>query len=108
VQPQDIDQLRIGQAAVMRFSNFNTRTTPEVNGEITLVSADVTQDQRTWSQLLHRAHRGAAGRAARARQSTKLHARHAGRGFIQTTVRTVVSYFVRPFQDQIAKAFREK
>jgi len=28
--------------------------------------------------------------------------------FIQTTVRTVVSYFVRPFQDQIAKAFREK
>ncbi len=28
--------------------------------------------------------------------------------FIQTTIRTVVSYFVRPFQDQIAKAFREK
>ena len=25
VQPQDIDQVRIGQTAVMRFSNFNTR-----------------------------------------------------------------------------------
>src|SRR6185503_15439096 len=47
VQPQDIDQVRVGQAAVMRFSNFNTRTTPEINGEVTVVSADVTQDQRT-------------------------------------------------------------
>jgi HlyD family secretion protein len=28
--------------------------------------------------------------------------------FIQTTIRTVVSFFIRPFQDQIAKAFREK
>ena len=28
VQPQDIDQVRVGQAAVMRFINFNSRTTP--------------------------------------------------------------------------------
>jgi HlyD family secretion protein len=28
--------------------------------------------------------------------------------FVQTTVRTVVSFFIRPFQDQIARAFREK
>jgi HlyD family secretion protein len=28
--------------------------------------------------------------------------------FVQTTVRTVVSFFVRPLQDQIARAFREK
>src|SRR5215217_719150 len=41
VQPQDIDQVRIGQAAVMRFTNFNSRTTPEVSGEVTVVSADV-------------------------------------------------------------------
>src|SRR3954468_1536485 len=47
VQPQDIDQVRIGQTAVMRFTNFNSRTTPEINGEVTIVSGDVTQDQRT-------------------------------------------------------------
>jgi hypothetical protein len=28
--------------------------------------------------------------------------------FIQTTVCTVISYFVRPLHDQIARAFREK
>src|SRR4030095_16740795 len=40
VQPQDIDQVRIGQAAVMRFTNFNSRTTPEINGRVAVVSAD--------------------------------------------------------------------
>src|SRR5438105_3118317 len=47
VQPQDIDQLHIGQRAVLRFSAFNQRTTPELNGEVSLVSADVTQDQKS-------------------------------------------------------------
>src|SRR5262249_47985267 len=28
--------------------------------------------------------------------------------FIQTTPRTVISYLVRPFHDQISRAFREK
>ncbi|MBR0793763.1 HlyD family type I secretion periplasmic adaptor subunit, partial [Bradyrhizobium manausense] len=30
--PQNIDQLVLGQAAVLRFSAFNQRTTPEING----------------------------------------------------------------------------
>ena len=47
VAPQDIDQVRIGQEAVLRFSAFNQRTTPEINGEVSRVSADVTQDQQT-------------------------------------------------------------
>jgi len=47
VQPQDIDQLRIGQPAFLRFSAFNSRTTPELNGEVSVISADVTQDQKT-------------------------------------------------------------
>ena len=46
VQPQDIDQLYIGQPAALRFSAFNQRTTPEVNGTVSLVSADVVQDTR--------------------------------------------------------------
>ena len=107
VQPQDIDQVRLGQAAVMRFTNFNSRTTPEVNGEVSLVSADVTTDQRT----------GLSYYTVRISVPTEELAKLEGpklipgmpvEVFIQTKVRTVVSYFVRPFQDQIAKAFREK
>ena len=35
------------RSAVLRFSAFNLRTTPEINGTITRVSADTTTDQRT-------------------------------------------------------------
>ena len=47
VNPQDIDQLQVGQPAMLRFSAFNLRTTPEINGTITRISADTTTDQRT-------------------------------------------------------------
>ncbi len=32
VEPREIDQVRLGQTAVLRFNNFNQRTTPEVDG----------------------------------------------------------------------------
>ena len=47
VNPQDIDKLQIGQKTLLRLSAFNQRTTPELNGLVTRVSADVTTDQRT-------------------------------------------------------------
>jgi HlyD family secretion protein len=107
VQPQDIDQVRIGQQAVMRFTNFNSRTTPEINGEVTLVSADVTQDQRTG--LSFYTVRIAVAPAELLRLGDqKLIPGMPVEVFIQTTIRTVMSYFMRPFQDQLAKAFREK
>jgi HlyD family secretion protein len=107
VQPQDIDQVRVGQAAVMRFSNFNTRTTPEINGEVTVVSADTTQDQRTGISYY------TVRLAVTPEEIGRLGEHKLVPGmpvevFIQTTVRTVVSYFVRPLQDQIARSFREK
>src|SRR2546428_3273876 len=47
VNPQDIDKLQIGQKTLLRLSAFNQRTTPELNGVVTRVSADVNTDQRT-------------------------------------------------------------
>jgi HlyD family secretion protein len=47
VSPADIDQISIGQAAAVRFSAFNQRTTPEVVGTVKLISADLTEDQRS-------------------------------------------------------------
>jgi len=107
VQPQDIDQVRVGQAAVMRFSNFNTQTTPEVNGEVTVISADVTLDQRTGLSFYTVRITVPPDELARL-EGPKLIPGMPVEVFIQTTIRTVVSYFVRPFHDQIAKAFREK
>jgi HlyD family secretion protein len=107
VQPQDIDQVRVGQAAVMRFTNFNSRTTPEINGEVAIVSGDVTLDQRTGASFYTVRMVVPPGELARL-EAGKLVPGMPVEVFIQTTIRTVVSYFVRPFQDQIARTFREK
>ncbi len=107
VQPQDIDQVRVGQGAVMRFTNFNSRTTPELNGAVSVVSGDVTQDQRTGASYYTVRVAVPPDQIARLGE-VKLVPGMPVEVFIQTNVRTVVSYFVRPFHDQIAKVFREK
>src|SRR3954471_14287078 len=107
IQPQDIDQARLGQKAVLRFSAFNQRTTPELNGEVSRVSADVSQDAKT----------GAAFYTIRIGVPDAELARLSGlrlvpgmpvESFIQTGERTVISYLTKPLQDQIVKAWREK
>ena len=90
VQPQDIDQLRVGQAAVMRFTNFNSRTTPEVNGEISVVSGDVTQDQRSGATYYTVRISVPPEEIARLGQ-VKLTPGMPVEVFIQTNMRTVVS-----------------
>ncbi|RUX44091.1 HlyD family type I secretion periplasmic adaptor subunit, partial [Mesorhizobium sp. M7A.F.Ca.US.014.04.1.1] len=47
VAPQDIDQLKQGQEATLRLSAFNQRTTPELNGSVSKISADLSTDERT-------------------------------------------------------------
>ena len=106
-QPQDIDQLRIGQPAVLRFTAFNMRTTPELNGTVMVVSADVTQDQRSGANFYTLRVSVSPDEIARL-DELKLVPGMPVEVFVQTNPRTIVSYVVRPFHDQIMKAFRER
>src|SRR5439155_1615831 len=45
IAPGEIDRLHVGQKVALRFSSFNQRTTPEIDGRLTRVSADVMQDE---------------------------------------------------------------
>ena len=45
--PADIDRVRKGQFADIRFTSFNTRTTPVIEGELIGLSADILTDQYT-------------------------------------------------------------
>jgi HlyD family secretion protein len=106
VQPQDIDQLQVGQAAVLRFSAFNQRTTPELNGSVTMVSADVTQDPKT-EKTYYTIRVGVSAEEIARLGTVKLVPGMPVETFVQTSPRTVVSYLVKPLHDQITKAFRE-
>jgi HlyD family secretion protein len=47
IRPQDIDQIQLGQAVVLRLSAFNQRTTPELGGSVSRIAADLTEDPRS-------------------------------------------------------------
>jgi HlyD family secretion protein len=106
IAPGDIDQLWVGQPASLRFSAFNQRTTPEINGTVERTSPDTTTDQRTG--VSYYTVRISTTRAEVARLGeVKLVPGMPVESFIKTTDRTVMSYFVKPLQDQINRAFRE-
>jgi HlyD family secretion protein len=107
VEPRDIDQVLFGQPVVLRFSSFNQRTTPEINGTVTRIAADTTNDQRT-GQSYYLVRIGMTDDEIRRLGDVKLTPGMPVEAFIQTGERTVVSYLIKPLHDQLMRAFREK
>ncbi|MDB5488281.1 MAG: type secretion rane fusion protein HlyD family [Reyranella sp.] len=105
VPPQDIDQIHIGQHAVLRFAAFNQRTTPEVDGEVIHIGADVSQEDKATEPYYSVRIRVSEGELSRL-EGLQLLAGMPVEAFIQTTPRTVASFLVKPLSDQIERAFR--
>lgn len=107
VQPQDIDNVRTGQTAMLRFSAFNLRTTPEVAGEVMRVSADVSQDPKT-GQTFYTARIRLDPSAKEALGALRLVPGMPVEAYMQIGDRSVLSYLTKPLTDQIAKAWKER
>lgn len=107
INPPDIDQIALGRPALVKIHAFNQRTTPELSGQVSRISADISRDQQT----------GAAFYTIRvtvpASELARLGAYRVSAGmqadvFVRTEDRTPLEYIVKPLRDQIAKAFRER
>jgi membrane fusion protein, type I secretion system len=107
VNPQDIDKLQIGQKTMLRLSAFNQRTTPELNGVVTRVSADVTTDQRT-GQSYYTIRVSMPPEEIQRLGDVKVIPGMPVEAFVQTGDRTMLSYLMKPLSDQFMRAFREK
>ncbi|MET0878438.1 MAG: HlyD family type I secretion periplasmic adaptor subunit, partial [Tardiphaga sp.] len=107
VNPQDIDKLAIGQKTLLRLSAFNQRTTPELNGEVSRVSPDVTTDQRTGQPYYTVRISMPASEIARL-GDVRLIPGMPVEAFMQTGDRTMLAYLAKPLNDQLMRAFREK
>ena len=106
IQPQDRDRLYQGQKARLKFTSVNQRSTPEIDGKITLISADLIQDERT----------GASYYKVQVRPDRTQFTRLGGvevvpgmpvETFIQTGERTAPSYLMKPLNDRVSHAFKE-
>src|SRR6516165_9799831 len=107
VNPQDIDQLQLNQKAVLRFSAFNARTTPEIEGIVTRISADTSTDQRT-GQSYYTIRISMPAEQIERLGNVKLLPGMPVEAFVQTGERTMLSYLMKPLHDQVMRAFREK
>ncbi|HZP71501.1 MAG TPA: HlyD family type I secretion periplasmic adaptor subunit [Pseudolabrys sp.] len=107
INPRDIDQIQVGQSALLRFSAFNLRTTPEINGTITRIAADTTTDQRTGQSYYNTRIAMTKSEIARLGE-VKLIPGMPVEAFVQTGERSVMSYLIKPLTDQFMRAFREK
>ncbi len=107
VQPQDIDSVHLDQRAILRFSAFNQRTTPEIEGQVTRISADVSQDAKTGVSY-YTVRFGAAEAQKQRLGGARLVPGMPVEAFLQIGERSVLSYLTKPLADQITKAWRDR
>ncbi len=107
IAAQDIDQVEIGQAANLRFSAFDARTTPEIKGSVTNLSADIFTDETTGMSFY------IAEMLPNDGEMQKLHGRELLPGmpvevFIKTGDRSPLQYLLKPLAGYFYRAFREE
>lgn len=106
IATSDIDQVFIGQETTLRFSGFDAKTTPELTGRVSQISADALMDERTGG--LYYSTRISIPKT----EITQLDNRPLLPGmpvevFIKTAEKSPLEYLTKPFADYFARAFRE-
>lgn len=101
-----VDQVRQGQDATLRFSTFDQRTTPEVFGTVTMISADIFTDNNTGLSYYSAEIVPKKGEVDRLGDVELLPGMPV-EAFIKTDERTPISFLVKPLADYFNRAFRE-
>ncbi len=107
VRVVDIDSLSPGLPADIRFTAFDTRDTPVIEGRVDYISADALEDERTGQSYFK------ARLQVDPQELDKLEGRPILPGMpadviIKTGERTVLQYLYQPISDALAKAWTEE
>ncbi|CAH2405826.1 Type I secretion system membrane fusion protein PrsE [Mesorhizobium escarrei] len=106
VPPERIDDVRPGQRVSIRFPAFDAGTTPVCEGSVHHISADLIKDEK--SQLSYFSARINVENATTCLTGAKiLKPGMPAEVHIRTDERNVWSYLLKPFTDQISRAFKE-
>lgn len=104
----DIDDLRLEQAADIRLTAYPTRTTPLLHGTVRYISADQLSDPRTGTQ--HYIAQVAVDASSLQAAGDGVHLQPGMRAelFIKTGERTVLDYLLEPVAATLRRALRER
>ena len=107
VATQDIDNIRVGLDAGVRFTAFNQRETPELTGRVTYVAADVFEDERSGDVYFIARVEVPDEELQRLGESKVLQPGMMSDLMIKTGARTPADYLLEPLVVNFGKAFRE-
>jgi HlyD family secretion protein len=107
VDPIFIDSVHTGQEAVLTFSAFNIRTTPQLFGIVSKVSPDAFVDEETKRSFYRAEVMLREGELAKLK-GQELVAGMPVEVFIQTGERTPLNYLLKPITDYFNRAVREQ
>ncbi len=107
VEPIHVDQVFVSQEVVVRFSAFDSRTTPDLFGTVVQVSADAFVDERTQGAYYRAEIRLSEEEVAKLPEGLVMIPGMPVEAFIRTDDRTPLAYLIKPLADYFAKAFRE-
>jgi HlyD family type I secretion membrane fusion protein len=107
VRLMDIDNLVIGQQADVRFTAFDSRNTPVLQGHVDYISADALEDQRTGQGYFKIKVNIATEELEELGEQVLLPGMPAD-VIIKTGERTVLQYVFKPISNALAKAWTEQ
>lgn len=106
VDALNVNEVYLGQEAVLVFPAFDQRDIPEIRGEITRISADVITDEQTGGNYYAVEITPHEVELAKI-QGVSLLPGMPVEAYIQTGDRTPLSYLLAPFTSFFGRAFRE-
>ena len=107
ISPVDIDQVKIGQRAVIRLHAFDPAVLPEMAANVMRISPDSIADTRTNTQFYVVRIQVAKDELAMLGARTLVPGMLA-EAFIETQTHTVLRYLLKPLSDRVAYVFRER
>lgn len=102
-----IDKVHVGLPVEMIFAAFNQRTTPRIPGEVTVVSADRTTDERT-GEIYYKIQARATDKGTALLKEHLVRPGMPVEVFVITGERTMMNYLLRPFVDRIRTSLGEE
>ena len=106
VESIHVDQVYVGQEVSLRFTAFDQRRTPEINGHVSRLSPDVFTDEVTGLSYYQAELLPADGELEKPGDQQLVPGMPV-EAFIRTGDRSPLSYLTKPLADYFNKAFRE-
>jgi len=107
IEPIHIDQVLVGQSVNLRLTALDQRTTPELVGQVMLISADAFEDERRGLTYYRAEIALSPGEIEKPADGQTLIPGMPVESFIRTADRTPLGYLIKPVMDYFNRAFRE-